>query len=405
MPGAVSGMKTTLLLLLLLAGHFAAAEDELTVHEWGTLTMVVGSDGVGVPWWTLSHVGPAELPEFVKPNLLGTKLGGAFLTRMETPVLYFYANAPMNVRVAVDYPNGTLTEWFPRPVSVQREGEAAQVNMGKHARWDVELLRPDDAAGKTIPALGERGKHYGHAREVPEAWLVKNAAASEVEKFIFYRGAGMTTLPAHLYYDVAKALQIQQHPELAAESVIVVRVTKDGMSWAETTGLGIASQQSPPTMNPMQMPGASKPMEQARPALESRLITLLTEAGLYEAEAKAMVATWREAWMGEAGLRALYVLPRSAVDSMLPITITPKPKRLERVFVARVELIAPEIEEQLLEVVTGSKPDVEKAAQLTKMKLGRFLNAAIQRAVKVQEWKMRNEFSRVMGQMSASAQK
>ena len=38
-----------------------------------------------------------------------------------------------------------------------------------------------------------------------------------MEKFIFYRGAGMTTLPAHLYYDVAKALQIQQHPELAAE--------------------------------------------------------------------------------------------------------------------------------------------------------------------------------------------
>ena len=50
-----------------------------------------------------------------------------------------------------------------------------------------------------------------------------------------------------------------------------------------------------------------------------------------------MVETWRETWF-EEGARILYVLPRRAVDSILPLEISPAPADVVRVFIGRLEL-------------------------------------------------------------------
>src|SRR5687768_9025823 len=98
------------------AGALHAENPKLEVHEWGTFTVLSGSDGAALQWYQ-----PAEdldlLPEFV---------GGGFspfskaanitsMVRMETPVLYFYPEKEMSVRVEVAFNNGRITDWFPAP--------------------------------------------------------------------------------------------------------------------------------------------------------------------------------------------------------------------------------------------------------------------------------------------------
>jgi hypothetical protein len=53
-----------------------------------------------------------------------------------------------------------------------------------------------------------------------------------------------------------------------------------------------------------------------------------------------MLETWKDSWF-EEGSRILYVVPRAFVDSVLPLTITPAPAEVTRVFVGRVELVTP----------------------------------------------------------------
>ena len=85
------------------------------VHEWGTDTLVVGSDGslqVGL------HHEEEDLPPFVEDRLKA----GAFPTnvevKMETPVTYFYADRPLSVEARVRFPKGAFTQWFPRAQTI-----------------------------------------------------------------------------------------------------------------------------------------------------------------------------------------------------------------------------------------------------------------------------------------------
>src|SRR5437868_10125720 len=99
------------LLLALLAPP--AFPSPLIVHEWGTFTSIAGADGRAVEWRPLLE--PSDLPRFVhtlavpapgvqrmpleKRNLWGT-------VRMETPVIYLYAEREIDASVRVDFPSG-----------------------------------------------------------------------------------------------------------------------------------------------------------------------------------------------------------------------------------------------------------------------------------------------------------
>ena len=75
-------------------------------------------------------------------------------------------------------------------------------------------------------------------------------------------------------------------------------------------------------------------------SLEQTVVDLLVAQGLYQDEAQAMFETWRDSWF-EEGSRLLYLVPRSLVDSILPLTIQPAPAQTVRVFVGRLELVTP----------------------------------------------------------------
>jgi hypothetical protein len=76
-------------------------------------------------------------------------------------------------------------------------------------------------------------------------------------------------------------------------------------------------------------------------ALSADLERVLVAEGMFPREAAAMVETWRDSWF-ERGTRLLYVVPRSTVDAVLPLSITPAPGKVARAFVGRLELLTPE---------------------------------------------------------------
>jgi hypothetical protein len=103
--------------------------------------------------------------------------------------------------------------------------------------------------------------------------------------------------------------------------------------------------------------------------LHRSLAATLVEMGLFGKEAQAMIETWRDSWF-EEGMRVLYVMPRSRVDTVLPLAISPEPNSLARVFVGRVELLSPTMENSIATAL--SRGDIG-----TLRKYGRFLSAFV----------------------------
>lgn len=366
------------------------------VHEWGTFTTFSGSDGVPLPWWTPVLEGPSALPEFVQP--LGLKSGAPHLMRMETPVLYFYASQAMEVNVRVDYRQGLLTEVFPlgKQVMVQPfnsfQPSSAYV-------WEIGLLPPDSSARDSIPSVGTRGSHYRHAREVPDAWIVRSKprpgdtanSRGSAEKLIFYRGAGGTPFPLQASLREDGSLAVNTTSEITTEAFFV-SVQGGIINWR---GAQLA-------MKP-ETDGRIQPYTMAGPVagstadgLAAALRQALSSAGLTSAEAAAMVATWKEAWLGEEGTRLLYLIPEAWINERLPLQITPRPKELKRVFVARNELFSPQQEQLLMKSLTGTQTDAERGGMIRSLRLGRFTNPALERALKISEQNLRNAISRAM---------
>lgn len=105
------------------------------------------------------------------------------------------------------------------------------------------------------------------------------------------------------------------------------------------------------------------------------LETLLVGNGLYPKEAEAMVKTWEDSWF-EEGLRLFYILPRQQTDAIRPLEITPKPNKLVRVLMGRMEVMTPESEHEILGLLSRLKkaPETQNpAVSEVRKRYGRFL--------------------------------
>jgi hypothetical protein len=124
----------------------------------------------------------------------------------------------------------------------------------------------------------------------------------------------------------------------------------------------------------MSLPSASSTIDEVADALVKSLV----ETGLYEKEAVSMVNTWRSSWLGESGTRVLYSLPQSWTDKLIPLKIEPAPEKSLRVMIGRLEVMTPETERQLTNLVTAETPEnaVAKASTNVLGRLGRFGSAA-----------------------------
>jgi hypothetical protein len=120
--------------------------------------------------------------------------------------------------------------------------------------------------------------------------------------------------------------------------------------------------------------------EQFQSEISSQMAAALTAEGLFPDEAQAMVNTWKDSWFTEEGVRVLYILPHEWTDETLPITMTPSPKELTRVMVGRAEIITPDAELNLFDLLTKAQ-DGDDAARVQAVgvlkSFGRFAQPAL----------------------------
>src|ERR1700722_1688171 len=155
----------------------AARHGGLVVHEWGTFLAMNGSNGV-----TLDGMYHEEhaLPAFVHARSRNELRMPTSNLKGETPVVYFYVDRPLRVRVEVGFPGGLWTQWYPQADFVGPS--LVQVGSPLHARngrigWSVDVV-PPAFADPRLPAAPSDSL-WSYTRDVDAAYVVASDSARQ----------------------------------------------------------------------------------------------------------------------------------------------------------------------------------------------------------------------------------
>jgi hypothetical protein len=344
---------------LLIAASIGSLHPEaLTAHEWGTFTSIAGDDGMAIRWEPLD--GPSDLPCFVHRFEFGAKALLSGTVRMETPVIYLYGPEGSTASVRVSFPQGFITEWYPRANRVATFIGSGNPPRGPDVRqpgkdepdsieWPaVKLQRDSDSID--FPLEQPPSHYYAGRRTDSDVLLVGN----EIDKFLFYRGVGRFQPPVAALVDAEGRIVVRDLGPAQIPAAILFQNGDGKISYRVSGPIG-------PEVT-LEIPQAAANTGTLRAEMESILIS----QGLFAKEAKAMVATWGDSWF-EEGLRLFYFLPTSAVDSILPLEIQPTPPHVARVFVGRMEIFTPTMKQEIRDAIARRDSSVFA-------KYGRFLN-------------------------------
>lgn len=262
--------------------------------------------------------------------------------KMETPVVYFYSKEEREANVKVDFPNGTISQWYPE----RQKGEEAP-GMEKldfktpykgWIEWDCKVL--DENTEKTINTKAELETNTWTAPRETDANLVESPNG-EIEKFLFYRGIGNFETTVSLSFE-EEQLKIKNTSTETIPYLFVYEKwdNQDPVVWWTGGMDGQATKKiSAPTAG------------MSETELEKKFIEFtgaLVKEGLYEKEAASMLKTWHESYFNSYGIKVFWIVPRSITNKVLPIEVTPTPTELERVIVGRSEILTPQFEAQLV---------------------------------------------------------
>lgn len=359
------------------ASNTSAAKDPLIVHEWGTFTSYSNSDGGRLEFRPLFD---DDLPPFVHDRSTGSdygflsKVSYRALVRMETPITYFYTKEPRDVRVKVGFPQGLLTEFYPpAAISPPYKGHT-EPKKDSALDWGTVHLIPESyltpkvddprlaevirkRTATLLPPMTDYNNHYAFARQTDAALVhvrqpagkgtlgIEHEAQDYFEKFLFYRGLGDFKLPIRVQaLGEGKAIVHNS----GAEPIVwmmLLDVNGETLRYATLDGVNGGKQRE------ISLPAEIATLEQ----LTADLTAALESTGLYAKEATSMVNTWKSSWFGEQGTRLLYFVPQPLTDSLLPLTIEPKPAETVRVLVGRMDMMTPEQEKSVTAIVAASQ--------------------------------------------------
>lgn len=354
------------------------AKDSLIVHEWGTFTSISGADGVRLEFRPLVD---NDLPDFVVNRAWQAgRAPSPFLKwsiqsfqRMETPITYFYTDRERDVEVKVGFPQGLLTEFYPPVESMTPEFRFdkraaignSELNWGRVTLIPPErflpVLRDPDTARAAQQRILEKiapdsdsHPHYKHARHADSAIVhvrrpfvpdrPYTPAGDFFEKYLFYRGVGNFALPLTAVAHGAGRIEVSNSGTDSIRSLFLV-TKRDNQLFVRTHAELVANGRV--TMAEGDTPKSMHDLGQL-------VVAALVAEGLYQKEAEAMVATWSDSWFAEEGTRLFYMLPARITDELLPLKITPRPNEIVRVMVGRMEIISPEEEARLEQIVEAS---------------------------------------------------
>jgi hypothetical protein len=379
------------------------AGDPLIVHEWGTFTSMQGSDGAcleglhheeeALPGFVYSRAKVRECP-LRKQGYKGLEVPAEHVTqKMETPVIYFHSARERRVRVRVDFTGGLLTQWYPvtnllgPPEGAKTDGplDVAKVSRS-FLEWDLKV-RARGAAPAVSPP-------YAHPED---PWILARATGAcfvetmprvdkdrsgpvEAERYLFYRGLGTFGLPLRAITK-GDGTAVENTGDAQIRRVIALRVRAAGAAYQD---VGEIEGKGGRPVFFAKVPLA--PLDGVVRELSAVVCGSLEKEGLYDDEARAMVATWARQWFRTPGDRLIYLVPRAVTDAMLPLAIQPAPDELVRVLVGRLELITPEKEaevERALLARVGDDAAARAAAAKELAALDRFLEPHVRRVLAI----------------------
>ncbi len=353
----------TALAALGMAGVAAAESspnNRLSVHEWGTFTVLqdekgraiggVNTDDEPVP--SFVHTLDATLIHDATraPDQLSKgwpRCDPSITVRLETPVLYFHAPPGFDGKIDVDvqFRGGWLTQYYPDAVF-----SAPGLDKG--------VFKYNALTDRTLGSLAWRHLSLHRSAKGPDTkdpvWLAPRkveaadvtAASGESERFIFYRGVGHVQTPVRVSrVDAGLRLRIQSEPGISTASAPalgdawLVDAREDG-TIAFRTVRGDARGEA--VVDPAFSSGDyAKDPSALRKALQAALVA----DGLFRDEADALLNTWDVSYFRRPGLRLFYLVPREWTDSVLPLKVSnsgkPVDAQVERVMVGRIEIVTP----------------------------------------------------------------
>jgi hypothetical protein len=380
-------MKLTLLLSLLLS--LPVFSQDFNVHEWGTFTSLVGSNGVrqngmfhedevlpsfvhnfgdlsSLPKLSLkafNEFDPTPVPRPIPRPCGHSKVGCDFLEnqditqKMETPVLYFHSKTARNVIVDVGFPAGIISQTYPAPTMSFPEAIPGVKLTNGFARFNVDVLTHD----QVLPVV-ENKNIYAYARNVAANTIVSN---HEAEKFIFYRGLGAFETKLFITSQNGN-LKVVNTSKNSIPSVFVVDSDVSGGAIQALGELKAGQNLVVSDKNLLDLKNHHQGSAEFSESAKKLMLNSLVSNGLNTDEALAMLNTWEHGYFKTKGLRVLYVLNRNEVESILPMTITPSPAQLNRVFVGRIEVLLDTEENDILQKVVNEKTSFDITT------LGRF---------------------------------
>jgi hypothetical protein len=313
-----------------------------------------------VEWAPLT--GSTDLPEFVE-HISGAnfKLGLRGTIRMETPVLYFYSPRDATVSVKVEFSKGVITEWYPHAARVQPSGVLRSTSLSQ-LRTDGSITWSGVAVSPNLSGefrREDRPNRYYAARETSSAPLrVKTTVGDQQEKFLFYRGVSLASLPLSARQSADGELLVKGLDGNEIPAVILFERRGERVGYRLVRALTDETLLDPPVLTG------------SLDSLCGDLQGILVDQGLYSDEARAMVETWHDSWF-EEGSRLIYIVPRGFVDKILPLSINPTPAQVIRVFVGRLEIVTPATA-RAVQAALAADDDV------TLSKYGRFLEPILQ---------------------------
>ena len=403
-------MKVLGFFSLWLVGAIAyATADKLVVHEWGTFTSLQDEAGR-----TLGGINTEDepLPRFthnidqahvLRKNALPPSFSKGIpevlprvTMRLETPVVYFYPPAgsvlPLVLDVKVRFRGGWLTEYYPNG-EVNAPGafrELTPSTLGTLAWHRLEV-------GVTNQGP-ETSEHVWTAPRAVKAASVRTPKG-ESEKYLFYRGVGHVESPLRVVRESSNdRLSIFSQPgawAVSASSPVrrlwLASFREDGTAAFRQLDSVVMDKDGTKELGSTSGRFSEDEYHRSNPdKLQTEMHAALVEDGLFADEADALLITWELSYFKSAGLRLFFLLPRALTDHRLPLELS-MPAEVERVMVARIELVTPEQRKLLRELATGPVPQrawarrvVEEGWPVLRGKmpgvyrdLGRFRNALL----------------------------
>lgn len=350
--------------LFIYSALFSQKDSIITVHEWGTFTTLSASDGR-----QLNGLYPDEekLPSFVydlditstnAANAKGINTNNCALknvtVKMETPVIYMYANEASDFTLKVGFTHGLISQWYPNRTAgtahiTDCNGGIDFTTKQSDIEWKGKVLAPTST--EKLTQVNTQSITWIQPRAT-KANLLKVGDSGEVEKYLFYRGLGNFENRLKIEFEVDGIFMFTNLTGTRIPYAIVYHKPMNGE--AEIWWAGSLDKNARVTTVPNGIPGITP--ERVIRNFKSSLIG----AGLYADEAEAMLKTWQQSYFETPGVKVFWIVPQEITDTLLPLEMKPLPLSVKRVMVGRSEILTPRFEDFIIDVYKHGSPTVFK---------------------------------------------